>query len=65
VTRTSDRVKEAAYAEAARLGRPVQYLESSVTISARPAVVGQLNSWLSTLDYIGHGFVAPSDESGE
>ena len=29
VTRTSDRVKEAAYAEAARLGRPVQYLESS------------------------------------
>jgi hypothetical protein len=29
VTRTSDRVKEAAYAEAAKLGRPVQYLESS------------------------------------
>ena len=29
VTRTSDRVKEAAYAEAARLGRPVHYLESS------------------------------------
>jgi len=29
VTRTSDRVKEAAYAEAARLGRPVRYLESS------------------------------------
>lgn len=29
VTRTSDRVKEAAYAEAARLGRPVPYLESS------------------------------------
>lgn len=29
VTRTSDRVKEAAYAEAARLDRPVRYLESS------------------------------------
>ena len=29
VTRTSDRVREAAYAEAARLGRPVHYLESS------------------------------------
>jgi hypothetical protein len=29
VTRTSDRVKEAAYAEAARMGRPVRYLESS------------------------------------
>ena len=29
VTRTSDRVKEAAYAEAAKLDRPVQYLESS------------------------------------
>lgn len=29
VTRTSDRVRQAAYAEAARLGRPVRYLESS------------------------------------
>lgn len=29
VTKTSDRVKESAYAEAARKGRPVRYLESS------------------------------------
>ena len=29
VTRTSERVKQAAYAEAERLGRPVRYLESS------------------------------------
>lgn len=29
VTRTSDRVKQAAYAEATKLGRPIRYLESS------------------------------------
>jgi hypothetical protein len=29
VTRTSERVKETAYAEAARMRRPVRYLESS------------------------------------
>ena len=31
VVSTSERVKQAAFAEAQRLGRPVRYLESSTT----------------------------------